>query len=148
VTCVPRSARGILGDGFFHVTARGNGRALLFLDEVDYRAFLRLLANVAAKSGWRLHAYCLMPNHFHLVVESRGPALSAGMRALNGGYAQYFNNRHDRSGHLFQGRYGARLIEQKGHWDEARRYVVENPVRAGMCERVEDYPWSALLLHE
>ena len=141
---MPRRPRGLLGDGFFHVTARGNARGLLFLDEVDYRAFLRLLKRVTGRCGWTPRAYCLMPNHYHLVVESIGAALSVGMRGLNGGYAQYFNDRHCRSGHLFQGRYDARLIEETDYWEEVQRYVLENPVRAGLCRHVDDYPWSGI----
>ena len=141
---MPRTARGDLGDGVFHVTARGNAGDTIFSDHIDCRAFLALLARAADRASWRIHAYCLMPNHFHLVVESAGPALSTGMRLLNGGYAQHFNERHDRYGHLFQGRFAARMIEGDSYFTEACQYVVENPVRAGLCERVEDYPWSAL----
>ncbi len=88
-----RRARAILGDGWFHVTARGNARAAIFLDDADHRAFLGMLWRVAGPNGWRLHAYCLMPNHFHLLVEATRIGLSNGMRLLNGGFAQYFNRR-------------------------------------------------------
>ena len=142
---MPRRPRAILGDGVFHVTARGNARVAIFVDEADYRGFVKLLTTVARRNSWLVHAYCLMPNHFHLVVEARGIDLSRGMRALNGGYAQYFNNRYDRTGHLFQGRFDARLIDDD-RFRDVREYVLENPLRAGLCARVEDYPWCALLV--
>jgi REP element-mobilizing transposase RayT len=141
-----RTARGDLGDGLVHITARGNDRRAIFLDDLDRRSFLRLLERVVEKYDWQLHAYCLMPNHFHLVLAATGMSLSAGMRSLNGGYAQRFNQRHKRGGHLFQGRYDARPVTRQRHAEELCRYVLENPLRAGLCERVEDYPWSALLV--
>jgi REP element-mobilizing transposase RayT len=145
---MPRAARGTLDDGVFHVFARGNSGDLLFRDDRDYQTFLRLLATVAGENKWRLHAYCLMPNHFHLLVQLDGQPLSPAMRSLNGGYAQYFNRRYDRTGHVFQGRYDARPVEHEAYWEEARRYVLENAVRAGLCDRAEDYRWSALLVNE
>jgi putative transposase len=144
---VPRRARAKLGDGIFHVFARGNAGIEIFRDDVDYRAFLGLLHAVAPRHSWQLHAYCLMPNHFHLVVKARGADLSAGMRALNGGYAQGFNRRHARYGHLFQERYGARLLDETRRRD-VREYVYENPVRAGLATNGDDYPWSAWLMRD
>ena len=138
---MPRAARGDLGDGLFHVTARGNAGSEIFCDDVDRRVFLRLLHEAAARHQWTLHAYCLMPNHVHVVVETDGAALSKGMRFL-GRYAQFFNKRHDRYGHLFQGRFGARLVED-GRRKDVREYVLENPERAGLGA---DYPWAALLV--
>jgi putative transposase len=138
---MPRTARGDLGDGVFHVTARGNAGIATFVDDSDRRVFLRLLHEAAANHQWKLHAYCLMPNHIHLVVEAKGAALSRGMRFL-GRYSQYFNRRHDRYGHLFQGRFGARLVEEERRKD-VREYVLENPERAGLGA---DYPWAALLV--
>src|SRR5262249_48283423 len=117
----------------------------IFLDDVDYRAFLGLLGEVVPRHAWRLFAYCLMPNHFHLVVQARGVDLSNGMRALNGGYAQGFNRRHERYGHVFQERYGSRLLDDDRRRD-VREYVFENPVRAGLARNAEDYPWSAWLV--
>jgi putative transposase len=137
---MPRSARAALGDGVFHVTARGNAGNDIYSDDVDYRAFLGLLQETAGRHEWTLHAYCLMPNHFHLVVEATGDALSQGMRRLNGRYAQHFNHRHERYGHLFQGRFGARLIDDERRRD-VREYVLENPERAGL----RDWPWVAVL---
>jgi REP-associated tyrosine transposase len=142
---VPRQPRSALGDGLFHVTARGNAGMKIYLDETDYRTFLALMRDVARQHSWTLFAYCLMPNHFHLVVRARGSDLSAGMSALNGTYGRRFNRRHRRYGHLFQGRYGTRLIDEERRLD-VRDYVMENPVRAGLVADADDYPWSALLV--
>jgi putative transposase len=142
---VPRRPRGDLGDGIFHVFARGNAGMAIFLDDVDYRAFLGLLHVVVPRHRWLLFAYCLMPNHFHIVLKARGLDLSTGMRSLNGGYAQLFNRRHKRYGHVFQERYGARLIDEDRRTD-VRAYVLDNPVRAGLVQDAGDYPWSGLLI--
>ena len=89
----------------YHVTARGNARGLVFVDDADRRRFVDSLASVLERFGWVVYAYCLMDNHYHLDVETPRPNLSGGMRQLNGRYAQYFNRRHPRSGHVFQARY-------------------------------------------
>ena len=117
----------------------------IFLDDVDRRAFMRLMHEVADRHAWTLFAYCLMPNHVHLVVRARGADLSDGMSALNGRYAQRFNRRHKRYGHLWQGRYGTRLIDEDRRLD-VRDYVMDNPVRAGLVEDRDEYPWSGLLV--
>src|SRR5687767_13788050 len=124
----------------YHVTARGNARMPIFDDDADRRNFLSVLEQVLDRSGWLLHAYCLMGNHYHLMVETMQANLSAGMRQLNGVYTQRFNRRHERVGHLFQGRFKAILVERDSYLLELCRYVVLNPVRAGMVKRVQDYP--------
>ena len=125
------------------MTNRGNNRASIFSDEIDYLTFLRLLANVVTTRGWSRHAYCLMPNHYHLLLEAPELDLPVGMRLLNGRYARRFNLRHDRSGHVFQGRYAAEPVSRDEHVIEACRYIVLNPVRAGLCSRPEEWPWSS-----
>jgi len=97
--------------GIYHVTARGNERRWIFRDDADRLAFLDVLARVLDRFGWLCLAYCLMGNHYHLLVETPRPNLARGMRQLNGVYAQRFNRRHNRVGHLTQGRYGAVLVE-------------------------------------
>ena len=105
---------------------------------------LALLDHVTAKtSSWKVLAYCLMPNHVHLVVEAEVAELSDAMRRLNGGYAQRFNRVHGYRGHLFQGRFHSRPVLDEGHLPESIRYVVLNPVRAGLCERPEHWRWSS-----
>lgn len=127
----------------YHVTARGNARMATFLDDADRRRFLALLEEVVVRFKWACHAYCLMENHYHLLVEISTGNLSTGMRHLNGVYTQYFNRRHQREGHLFQGRYKAILVERDNYLLEVCRHVVLNPVRTHVTERPEDYSWSS-----
>jgi REP element-mobilizing transposase RayT len=128
----------------YHVLSRGNARAPIFLADRDRRLFLRVLAKVIADQHWLCHAYCLMPNHYHLVINTPEPNLSDGMRQLNGIYTQRFNRLNDRVGHVFQGRFKSILVEEESHLFELSRYVVLNPVRAGMVSDAEDYRWSSL----
>jgi len=105
--------------------------------------FLATLTWVVERFGWRCHAYCLMDNHFHLLIDTPQPNLSRGMRQLNGVYTQRFNRRHRKVGHLFQGRFKAILVEKEGYLLELARYIVLNPVRAKMVKTPERYPWSS-----
>jgi putative transposase len=130
----------------FHVTARGVARARIFLDGIDYAAFERQLLEVRDEHSWTLHAYCLLPNHYHLIVETRRAKLSAGMHRLNGRYAQRFNRRYDRVGHVFQNRFGSYVISSEEHFERALAYVRANPVEAGLCRSIEEWPWSGALL--
>lgn len=135
----------------YHVMARGNSRAAVFLDEADRDAFLRRIAKISERLRWRLLSYCLMTTHYHLVLETPEPNLARGMRDLNGVYAQHFNRQHDHVGHVFQGRYRAIVVQRGSHLLELMRYVVLNPVRAGFCSQPDDWPWSshrAVLGHE
>ncbi len=129
----------------YHVTSRGNDRRTIFRDDEDRRRFLEVLGRTVVRWGWVVHAYCLMGNHYHLVIETPEPNLSRGMRQLNGEYTQAFNRRHVRVGHLFQGRFKALVVEKESHLLELCRYVVLNPVRArGMrVGSPEDWPWSS-----
>jgi REP element-mobilizing transposase RayT len=140
---MPRLARNRLPDGLFHVTGRGVARNTIFRDEIDYADFKRHLLRVSEAYGWTLHAYCLLPNHYHLILEATQRNLSIGMQRLNGRYAQRFNQRYDRVGHVFQNRFGSYVIETEEHFERAIAYVAANPVDAGLCERIEDWPWGA-----
>lgn len=130
-------------DALYHVTARGNRQAAIYHDDSDCEAFLSILAEVIERDNWLCYAYCLMPNHYHLVVETPDGNLAKGMRQLNGVYTQSSNRRHGQVGHLFQGRYKAILVDQDAYLLELSRYVVLNPVRAGMVASPEDWPWSS-----
>lgn len=140
---MPRQPRCLLGDGIFHVISRGVARTVIFRDSDDYRGFVRLFAAVVDRFLWSDHAYCLMPNHYHLVIQAKRVRLSNGMHRLNGLYAQGFNDRYERAGHLFQNRFGARLIEDERYLAGACAYVLNNPVRAGLVETAEEWPWSS-----
>jgi len=127
----------------YHLTSRGNARQKVFIDDADRTAFLEILAKAMDRFNWLCHAYCLMGNHYHLLIETVDPMLARGMRHLNGVYTQAFNRRHKRSGHLFQGRYKAILVEKDAHLLELARYVVLNPVRARMVRSCKDWRWSS-----
>jgi putative transposase len=129
----------------YHVTSRGNEKKPVFKTDTDRQNFLNALQHVNKRYNWICHAYCLMTNHYHLLIETPDGNLSIGMRQLNGIHTQLFNKLHGRAGHLFQGRYKAILIQKDSHLLEVSRYVVLNPVRAKMTEKPEDYPWSSYL---
>ncbi len=129
----------------YHITSRGNARNDIYQDDEDRVNWLELLNNVCDRFNWICHAYCLMDNHYHVVVETVEGNLSKGMRQLNGVYTQTFNRRHHRVGHVFQGRYKAILVEKDSYLLELSRYVVLNPVRARMVKDVADWPWSSYL---
>ena len=127
----------------YHVTSRGNARQKIFWGDLDRELFLSLLAHVVSRYGWRCHAYCLMENHYHLMLETPKANLSLGMRQLNGVYTQAFNRRHRRVGHLFQGRFKAILVEKESHLLELCRYVVLNPLRVRGKTRLGRSNWSS-----
>ena len=127
----------------YHLTVRGNNKRLIYLDDRDRETFLSLLRGSIVRFGWRCHTFCLMNNHYHLVLETPQPNLAAGMCRLNGTYARVFNHRYGRRNHLFGERYRAKVIETEAHFLEACRYVVLNPVRADLCESAEEWQWSS-----
>jgi REP element-mobilizing transposase RayT len=127
----------------YHITSRGNARLPIFTDERDRRQFLFILEEVVERYHWLCYGYCLMDNHYHILVETVEGNLSLGMRHLNGVYTQWFNSRHHRVGHIFQGRFKSVLVEQESYLLELCRYVVLNPVRAGMVKQAGAYRWSS-----
>jgi putative transposase len=132
-----------LAGGLYHVTSRGDGREDIYSDDQDREKWLEILGHTCGRFNWRCHAFCLMDNHYHIVVETAEANLSKGMRQLNGVYTQYFNKRHDRVGHVFQGRYKGVLVEQDAYLLELARYVVLNPIRAMMTEEIGTWKWSS-----
>ena len=128
---------------FYHVTARGNERKDIYKSEKDREKFLSYLESAVVRYGSAIHAYCLMNNHYHLVVETPHGNLSQVMQHINGAYTNYFNAKRKRSGHLFQGRYTAILVEADTYAQELSRYVHLNPTRVGIGAMPEDYRWSS-----
>ncbi len=128
---------------FYHVTARGNEGKKIFTGTQDCRAFFSCLESVNRRYQAVIHVYCLMNNHYHLLLETPGGNLSQILQHINGTYTRYFNIRRKRSGHLFQGRYKAILVDPEAYATELSRYIHLNPIRAGLTGRPEEYPWSS-----
>ena len=127
----------------YHVTARGTGQMTIYADDADRQSFLNRLGDVADSHELRCHAYCLMSNHYHVVATTSRANLSGAMRQLNGCYAQHWNKRHGHIGHVFQGRFNAQVVQQERYFATVCRYVVLNPVRAGLVAAPEDWAWSS-----
>lgn len=140
-----RPRRDLPAEGIYHVTARGVAGLPIFLADLDRIDFLGLLRSVTQTLRWKCHAFCLLSTHYHLIVETPLICLSGGMRKLNGTYAQRFNRRHDRRGHLFESRFASWVVHDEDHLEAACSYILANPVAAGLCEAVGDWPWAAVL---
>lgn len=132
-----------LAGGLYHITARGNRREAIYLDEADRSGWLTLLGETCERYQWQCHAWCQMTNHYHLVLETAEANLGQGMRHLNSVYSARFNRAHSHVGHLFQGRYYAILVEREAYFLELCRYVVLNPVRAGIVRHPATWGWSS-----
>jgi len=138
-----RSLRIEYEGAFYHVTSRGNHQSDIFDDDEDRQSFLKIFTDVVSRVGWICHGYCLMSNHYHLIIETPHANLSKGMRQLNGVYTQSYNRKHGAVGHLFQGRYKSIIVDAQAYLLELSRYVVLNPVRAGMVKNVSEWSWSS-----
>ena len=138
-----RPSRIEFAGALYHVTSRGDGREAIFLSDDDRRLFLDGLSAVVRDCNGAVHAYCLMDNHYHLLVETPDGNLSQGMRQLNGVYTQHFNRQQGRVGHVFQGRYQGILVQKEAYLLELARYVVLNSVRAGRVRSPAEWPWSS-----
>jgi len=130
-------------NALYHVTSRGDRLEDIYEQDSDYRLFLKTLHHVSTRYNWRCHAYCLMTNHYHLLIETPDANLSKGMRQLNGLYTQRFNHHHQRVGHVFQGRYKAIHVEKDRHLLALSRYIVLNPVRANLVKLPRQWVWSS-----
>jgi REP element-mobilizing transposase RayT len=133
----------LVAGGYYHVVNRGVEQRALYLDDEDRRCFLAWLERVVARRAWSCLAFCLMTNHYHLLVKTPEPDLPAGMHELNGRYARAFNERHERAGHLFQGRYKALRVQREAHLFATIRYIVRNPVAAGLSPDPLTWRWSS-----
>ncbi|HEX5617930.1 MAG TPA: transposase [Solirubrobacteraceae bacterium] len=140
---MPRKPREDVPGAVHHVTARGNRKQEIFLGAEDRETYLDLLGEVVALQRWLCLAYCLMANHVHLLIETPEGGLGRGMQLLHGLYADTFNKRHGKSGHLFQGRYGAVRVETDEQLWVTARYIAMNPVEAGLCETPGAWRWSS-----
>ena len=138
-----RALRLEFAGALYHITSRGDRQEDIFESDQDRHKFLEILGEACTHFNWRCHAYCLMSNHYHLLIETQDGNLSKGMRQLNGTYSQAFNRAHSRVGHVFQGRYKAILVEKENYLLELARYIVLNPVRAQMVHTASDWPWSS-----
>jgi putative transposase len=138
-----RPPRPLFAGGVYHVFNRGVAQLPIYLDTRDRVGFLDLLADVVERGSWKCLAYCLMGNHFHLLVDTPNADLDRGMQRLQGVYAQHFNRRYEREGHLFHRRYGANALAADDLVRYVARYIVRNPVRAGICRNPGDWPWSS-----
>jgi putative transposase len=140
---MPRPPRLEFPGALYHVTARGNERRALYRDDADRDEYLARLAHYRRKFGFRLLSFCLMGNHIHLAVRAGQEPLSRVMAGLHSSYAEWFNRRHDRVGHLFQGRYKAFLVQEERYLEAIVRYIHRNPVEARIVQRPQDYRWSS-----
>ena len=126
-----------------HVFSRGNRRQVIADEPLDYRLLFWLVDQAVTRCKWQVHAYCVMPNHYHFLIETPEAGLSRGMQLINGRYAQAFNAGRRLDGHLFQGRFGSRLVESEGHAIWVNRYIARNPVEAGLAAGPAAWEWSS-----
>ena len=127
----------------YHVTNRGNGQEVIYHDDADRKAFLGIMGDVAVQFGWRIYTYCLMGNHYHLLLETPQPNLSKGMKELDQQYTRRHNWKYEHSGHVFQGRYWSGLVLNDNYLIDAASYLLLNPVRAQLVRSPEEWRWSS-----
>jgi putative transposase len=127
----------------YHITSRGNRRSIIYNDQHDYQKYLSCITETQTESPFQLHAYCLMPNHLHLLVETNSTHIQHIMKDIQTTYANYYNKRYKLDGHVFQGRYGAELIDSQKYFVDAGRYIHMNPVKAEIVENPADFKWSS-----
>jgi len=144
---MPRQPRLAYPGALYHITSRGVQQSAIFIDDRDRSALLALIASTLPAYEARTFAYCLMGNHYHLVLETRQPNLSALMHRINAIYSQSFNRRHGRQGHLMEGRFKALHVDRDNYLLQVCRYVDLNPVRAGLASTPLDWPWSSYRAH-
>jgi len=145
---MPAAIRVQISGGHYHVFARAVSGEALFRDDLDRASFLRTMERVVRRLRWRMVAYCLMTTHYHLILETTSADLARGMQTLNASYALRFNRRWNRYGHVFAERYASRLIDTEKYLEQACTYVLDNPVRAGLCNSPLNWPWNGGLVLE
>jgi putative transposase len=140
---MPRPPRSVVANGIYHARSRGSNREPLYFDDADYQEFLMQLGDIAKRYAWVVYAYCLMPNHNHLLVRVPECGLSEGMRDLNGGFSRRTSAKYGRIAHLFKNRFGERLVEDDDDFAHVTRYIFLNPVEAGICDHPRRWRWSS-----
>ncbi|MFA5157348.1 MAG: transposase [Candidatus Omnitrophota bacterium] len=141
---MPRTARVTIENACYHIITRGNQKQLVFINSTDYEVYLSILKKYKDKHKFRLFAFCLMPNHIHLIIEVSNPIkLNKIMRGINLSYTLYFNNKNKKIGHLWQDRFKSKVIEKDSYLLECIDYIEGNPVRASLVSYVSQYPWSS-----
>jgi REP element-mobilizing transposase RayT len=140
---MPRPLRPQLAGGIYHLVSRGVRKLPIFTDDESRKCFLGLLDETIERYEWELHSWCLMTNHFHLLVTTVEPTVSEGMQYLNGSYGQWYDWRHGYEGHVFERRFWSDLIETDWHLFETARYILLNPVRARVCTTAADWKWTS-----
>lgn len=141
---MPRIARIVIEKAYYHIITRGNQKQIVFVDVNDYEKYLLLLKKYKRRFGFKLYGFCLMPNHVHLVIQVKNPIeLNKIMRGINLSYTLYFNFRHKKVGHLWQDRFKSKIIEKDPYFIECINYIENNPIRASLTDRPEDYFWSS-----
>jgi len=140
---MPRPPRLVVADAIYHARSRGSNRDRLYFDDSDYREFLLQLGTIAERYAWRVYAYCLMPNHNHLLLRVPDCGLSEGMRDLNGGFSRRTSAKYGRIAHLFKNRFGERMVHDDDDFTHVARYIALNPVEAGICDHPRKWRWSS-----
>ena len=144
---MPRTARFLQDDVCYHIMARGNRKQEIFKCDSDYKYYGRLLKGYKSRFDMAIYAFCFMPNHVHLILQpAETHMLPLFMKSLNQSYAQYFNSKYEKSGHLWQGRFKSMVIAQENYLFDCIKYVEFNPVRSNLAQSPTDYPWSSCRL--
>lgn len=138
-----RSPRNCQESSFYHVMNRGVNHQNIFWDTADFQHFMYKLSMALKKFDFKLHAFCLMDNHYHMIIETGKDPLSTIMKYINQSHSMYYNKRYHRDGPLFCNRYTSRLIDSDEYFLQASRYIAQNPAKAGMVNALEDYEWSS-----
>lgn len=140
---MPRSAREISETGIYHVMMRGIDKQKIFIDDEDNERFIFTLGRYRQKSGYEIYAYCLMGNHLHLLIKEGPEPLSTSMKRIGTSYVSWYNWQYDRKGHLFQDRYKSEPVEDDSYFLTVLRYIHQNPLKVGLVDNIESYPWSS-----
>ena len=145
---MPREARKISCSNIYHAMLRGINRQVICEEDADRRVFMMALKECKDVSGFKLHAFCLMPNHVHLLIEPAGEPLELIFKRLGVKYVGWFNRKYDRAGHLFQDRFRSENVEDNLYFMTVLRYILQNPMKAGMESQPGSYPWSSYLAYK